>query len=62
MRVLGYALAVVAALLAFVGLFNVVAPGGTEPEAIRALGVFVLALAAVVGLAATFVLRSGNAR
>ena len=62
MRGLGYVLAVIAALLAVVGLIFVFAAGGNEPEPIRATGVYILALAVAIGLAATFTLRSGKAK
>lgn len=53
----GYALALIAATLAVVGLWFVLAAGGNEPEPIRAAGVFMLALAAAIGLAAALALR-----
>jgi hypothetical protein len=54
----GYALAALSALLAAIGVFFVVAAGGNEPQAIRASGVYLLALAAAFGVAAALVLRS----
>jgi hypothetical protein len=54
---IGYALAVVAALGALLGLFLIVAAGGNESESIRAGGVELLVVAVVAAIAAVLVLR-----
>ena len=53
----GYALAVIAAIGALVGLFFIIAAGGNEPEPIRFAGVQFLVIA-VAGVLAALVLRS----
>jgi hypothetical protein len=54
----GYALAVIAAVGALVGLLFLVAAGGNEPEPIRFAGVQFLVIAAVAGVLAALLLRS----
>jgi hypothetical protein len=54
----GYALAVLAAIGALLGLFFIFAAGGNEPEPIRFAGVQFLVIAAAAGTLAAFVFRS----
>ncbi len=57
-RAAGYVLAAVAAVLLVLGAWFVLAAGGNEPEPIMVTGGFMLALAAVIGVAAAVLLRA----
>ncbi len=57
-RSAGYVVGVVAALLMVVGAWFVLAAGGNEPEPVMVTGGFMLALAAVLGVAAALLLRA----
>jgi hypothetical protein len=55
---IGLTLAVMAALLGIVGAWFTLAAGGNEPEPIRAAGITMLALAALLGIGAVLALLS----